>query len=544
MLQMEALTSLIVDPHVGMRTSLADILRQGGMTKIDYSVGASDAIRALKIRTFDVVLCEYDLGDGQDGQQLLEDLRHNKLISLSTIFIMVTAESDYEKVVSAAELAPTDYLLKPFAAYALLKRIARAFVQRHLFMPVYQLMELGNLREAIDACIEGAANHARYMVDFMRLRAELHVTLSEPHEAEQVYAQLLATRAVAWARLGLAKTLFMQGRFAEAEKGLQALIKENRKFLDAYDWLAKTHEARGQLESAKTVLQDAVIVSPHTIRRLRKLGAMALETGDIETAERSLRQVVSKARYSDFRDPEDHTRLVQALLKKGDAEQASAVIRDLVKSMSGLNKTPVCHSLSCAMVYSHTGDDARAAQALGDAVSACRDSIGMSSGLKIELLRSCLESKLENGASEVMLDVMRNAPSGPIMEKAMRVFKQAGRSEMAKKLMQDARRQVIELVAAGAEKAKQGDYRGAVVLMKEAAGKLPDNPQIVFNAALAMLKCLDNLGWEDDLGQQARILVERARLLDAANPRLVSLASMYQGILKKYGIRPGRSDSD
>ena len=541
MLQMDALTILIIEPHAGMRSSLRDMLKQGGMIKIDFSVGASAAIRAFKNRTYDMVLCEYDLGEGQDGQQLLEDLRHHKLISLSTVFFMVTAERAYEKVVSAAELAPTDYLLKPFTADALLERVVRAIERRNIFLPVYQLMELGNLRDAIATCLDGAARHSRHVVDFMRLRAELYVVLGEPVEAEQVYAQLLSTRAIAWARLGLAKTLYMQGRFVEAENNLQALVTENNKFLDAYDWLAKTHEAIGQLESAKAVLQDAVTLSPHAIRRLRKLGEVALETGDVDTAERSLRQVVSKARYSDFRDPEDHARLVQSLLKKGDTVQATAVIRDLDKSMGGLNKTPVCRAISSAMVYSHTGDDARAALALGEAVSACRDSIGMSSDLKIELVRSCLESKLADGASEVMLDVMRNAPSGPVMEKAMRVFEQAGHSEMAEKLVQDSRRQVIELVAAGAEKAKHGDYRGAVAFMVEAVGKLPDNPQVVFNAALAALKCLDNLGWEDALGQQARSLIERARILDAANPRLAPLTSLYQGMLKKYGIRPGRS---
>jgi hypothetical protein len=137
--------------------------------------------------------------------------------------------------------------------------------------------------------------------------------------------------------------------------------------------------------------------------------------------------------------------------------------------------------------------------------------------------------------------VMRNAPNGPVMEKAMRVFTQAGRKELAEKLMQDSRRQVIELVAAGAEKAKNGDYRGAVAFMAEAVNKLPDNPQVVFNAALAALKCLDNLGWEDALGQQAHSLIERARILDPTNPRLTPLADLYQDMLKKYGIRASHS---
>ena len=79
------------------------------------------------VRKRDLLLDEtYHIGDGQDGQHLLEDLRHNAIIPLSTLFVMVTGERQYERVVSAAELAPNDYILKPFAADTLHDRILRA----------------------------------------------------------------------------------------------------------------------------------------------------------------------------------------------------------------------------------------------------------------------------------------------------------------------------------------------------------------------------------------------------------------------------------
>ncbi|MEO7579333.1 MAG: response regulator, partial [Massilia sp.] len=93
---------------------------------------------------------------------------------------------------------------------------------------------------------------------------------------------------------------------------------------------------------------------------------------------------------------------------------------------------------------------------------------------------------------------------------------------------------VIELVAAGAVKAKEGDYRGAVALMVEAVNKLPDNPQVVFNAAVAVLKCLENMGWEERLGQYALSLIDTVRRLDPVNPKLPALAGLHQQILKKY----------
>ncbi len=537
MTALRSLTALIVEPQSGMRANLHNMLNLCGITKIDHAVSSGTAIRPLKNKSYDLILCEYDLGDGQDGQQLLEDLRHNKLIPLWTIFIIVTAERVYEKVVSAAELAPTDYILKPFTADTLLDRIARAIEKRTAFLPVYHLMEHGDLAEAIEVCRLGQEKHRKYATDFMRLRAELHVILGEAAEAEAIYQELLETKAVAWARLGLAKTLFMQGEFGEAEQLLAALVEENSKYMDAYDWLAKTHEAVGQLPEAKDVLADAVTISPHAVRRLRKLGEVALEAGDLETAERSFQKVVTKAKYSEFRDPEDHVRLVRALVRKGSTDQAATVIRDLEKSLAGSSKTPACRAVSSALLHTELGNAEQAAAELAAAVAACRETVGLSNDLKMELAKSCLQHNLDDGASEVMRDVMSNVADDAALAKAMAVFEQAGRKELAETVASQSRRQVVELVSSGAEKARLGDFRGAVELMAAAVHKLPENPQVVFNAAVAVLKYLENLGWENKLGEQARIYIESARRLDPANPRLVPLTALYQSILKKYGIR-------
>src|SRR4051812_3220827 len=220
--ELDGLSALIIEPHAGMRASIHNMLNLCGLTKIEHAGSSGAAIKHLGLKSFDLILCEYDLDGGQDGQQLLEDLRHHNLITLSTMFFMVTGEGDYGKVVSAAELAPTDYILKPFTADRLLERIARALERRNAFMPVYQLMEEGSQREAIEACGAGERAHPRYAIDFMRLRAELHMFLGEPDQAEPIYQRLVEARAIAWARLGLAKTLFVRARLDEARGILEA----------------------------------------------------------------------------------------------------------------------------------------------------------------------------------------------------------------------------------------------------------------------------------------------------------------------------------
>jgi DNA-binding NarL/FixJ family response regulator/thioredoxin-like negative regulator of GroEL len=527
--------ALLVEPHAGMRVSLHNMLNLCGITKIEHALTAGTAIRAIQNKVFDLVLCEYDLGVGQDGQQLLEDVRHHKLTPLSTIFIMVTAERAYAKVVSAAELAPSDYLLKPFTADTLLERVLKAIEKRKAFVDVHNLMEQGAIREALAACLEGEKNYPKYAIDFMRFRAELHVVLGEAAEAEALYAHLFELKAVAWARLGLAKTLFMQGRYDEAEGILTNLVAENDKYMDAYDWLSKTHEAIGALPEAKSVLDTAVMVSPHGVRRLRKLGALALETGDIETAETVLKKVVNKAKFSEFRDPEDHVKLVNALVKKGDHDQAKSVIRDLEKNMAGIKKTEACRAISAAMVHALTGD-ARLNQELDAAVLANREDIGLSNELKLGLAKSCLENNKEDAASEVILEVMRNAPNQSMVTKALGIFESAGKGHLGKELAQRSQKEVKDLVALGVQKAKEGDYRGSVDLMSSAARKSPDNPQVVLNAALAALKCLENLGWDPATGSLAKQLIESAARLDPMNTRLKAIRGLYEELQKRYGI--------
>lgn len=533
---LKGLNALLVEPHQGMRTSLHNLLNQCGLTRIDDVPNATQAIRQLAIKHYDLVLCEYELEGGQDGQQMLEDLRQQHLVPADTMFFMVTGEGHFDKVVSAAELAPCDYILKPFTADNLLERIGRARDRRALFLPLYQLIEAGGQREAIAAAQAGAAAHPRHAVDFLRLCAEQHLFLGEPAEAEQIYQALYASKSIAWARLGQAKALFLRQRYGEAQAMLEELLSHHRNFIEAYDWLARAHEAASQLAQAQAVLTDAVELSPHAVRRLRRLGEVALETGDVDTAERSFKQVINKARYSEFRDPEDHAKLVQAVLRKGDAGQAAGVIRDLDKALAGKGKAAACSAIASAMLHEYAGDEARLAQSLDNALAACRSAPGLSGELKIELARNCLLHGREEQAAGVIREVLGNAASNAAMGRAMALLERAGHGELATRLAQESRQQVVELVAAGAALAGQGDYAGAVALMQEAVRQLPDNPQVLFNAAVAVLKCLDHGAWDERLGQEAARLIDGVRRLDPLNAKLKALAELHQQILKKHNI--------
>lgn len=534
------LTVLIVDPNQGMRGSLQNMLNQAGITRIESAVNAGTAIKQLTKRGYDIILCEYDLGgpqgDGQDGQQLLEDLRHHRLITASTIFIMLTSEGVYDKVVSAAELTPTDYVLKPFTVDMLSSRIKRALERRTALLPVWQLAAQGKPVEAIRACATAAIASPRYALDFLRLKAELHVASGEHAQAGAIYREVLAERPLGWAGLGLARTMLAQGQVEDARDTLAALVQANPRLMAAYDLLARCHEQLGSSLDAQKVLEEAVSISPHMVRRLRKLGEVALENGDAEAAEKSFKQVVSKARYSEFRNPEDHVNLVKAMVTRGDVAGAGGVIRDLERSMRGNANVDACKAYSSALLLEKMGKVSAAVAELSNAVSAARTSSGLSPNLKIGLAQACLEHQMDEQASNVMMSVMGDTSNQVTVDQAMNVFVRAGRPDLADGMGQQLRAQAQILLGVADEKRNMGDVRGAVQTLLEALHMAPGNLQVMVAVAGGILRQVNELGWDHALGEVASEQIERLRAMDAGHPRLAALTEELQQARRKYGM--------
>lgn len=536
---LENLSVLVVEANQGMRAQLRAMLEGFQITAVQFAPSAGAAVRKLRERRFDLILCEYNLGDGQDGQHLLEDLRHQQIIPLETMFIMISSERSYERIVGAAELAPNDYILKPLTAGALFARLQRSIAKRAAFLPVYRMIASGDTQEAIDACVQAEQQYPAYRTDFMRLRADLHAGQGQIQQAEAVYRDVLATKPIPWARLGLARMLFANRRLDEAESILEALVAESSYYLDAYDMLARVREEKGFHHQACDVLASAVELSPHRVGRLRRFGELAASAGEFEKAERAFEEVVRKGKYSDFRDPEDHLRLVKAQLARQRFAEAEATIRDLERTMAGTPATSACSALSRALLHRSRGEPDAAREAMKAAVAAGRQSEHLSTTLKCELIKGCLDNQLEAEGSEVVVDTLRNAADEHTIRMTRAVLSERGRDDLSARIEERLHAEVREYISAGAQRAQAGDYDGAVTAMMNAVRKMPGNPHVLFNAALALLRHIEHNGWNERFAAQARTLIQRTRRLDPANPRLDAINDFLRGLVRKYGIRPG-----
>ena len=136
------LSYLIVDDFENFRLSMRQILRNCGADKIESVANASAAVQYCAYNHVDVVLCDYNLGEGKNGQHILEELRYKKLLKRSSLFLMVTAETSKEMVMGAREYQPDGYLTKPINRAMLEKRLGGLIAQRNALLPILHVQAL------------------------------------------------------------------------------------------------------------------------------------------------------------------------------------------------------------------------------------------------------------------------------------------------------------------------------------------------------------------------------------------------------------------
>jgi len=116
-----AVSVLIVDDQQSMRGICKYILTQLGFTNIIEAKSGRDALGKLEKSNVDLMISDWNMED-IDGLTLLRVIRkHPKTQSMP--FIMATGRSDKEQVKEAISSGVNNYIIKPFDASTMKKRI-------------------------------------------------------------------------------------------------------------------------------------------------------------------------------------------------------------------------------------------------------------------------------------------------------------------------------------------------------------------------------------------------------------------------------------
>jgi CheY-like chemotaxis protein/predicted negative regulator of RcsB-dependent stress response len=531
---------LLVDRHTTARNSLRIILSTLGVTTVHSAGTSAEVLRQVRANSFDIILADYYLEDGRDGQQLLEELRQKHLISLSTVFMVITAERAYNNVVSVAELAPDDYLIKPFTAEQLQRRLARAIYKKQFFENVFQHLDNGAFADALATCEALIGKEELFAFDTLRFKGEILNALGRYEEAQAVYKQVLESATVPWARMGLAISLRGQEQLADAEALGSALIDEFPEYLAAYDFVASVREESGNLIEAQEVLLRAAEISSNNSLRQRMVGDIAMRNNDLETAERAYGKVLERHRGSTLGSIDDYTNLTRVMIDNGHTEGARKITKDLRRDWRGKSQGELAALVMDSLCLHHEGEPDKARQSLEKALALHQDvnvdSKNHSQKISIDLAHACLVSGNETVAQEILSKVAaENHEDRNMIAQIQNVFSKTGLENTGQILLAKVGREIVDLNNRGVLAARSGDLEASVQMLIQAAERVP-NLQFLVNACKAIFTLLERNGWDDELGKRGLRYLEMAQAKEMRNPKVVSARQLYCQVSRKYGI--------
>ncbi len=112
---------LIVDDYKTMLRIVRNLLKQLGFDNVDEATDGSQALQKLRSKPFSLVISDWNM-EPMNGLQLLKECRADTQLK-DVHFIIVTTESKTENVVAAKQAGVDNYIVKPFNAATLKKKL-------------------------------------------------------------------------------------------------------------------------------------------------------------------------------------------------------------------------------------------------------------------------------------------------------------------------------------------------------------------------------------------------------------------------------------
>ncbi len=144
---------LVVEHTEVYRGILKKILMDIGANDIRVTSTGKEAIASCQENQYDIVFCDFDLGRGKTGLQVLEELR----------FI----------VLSCLEHKPNIFITKPFTHNDLKSRLDKVFQQQNHLRKTVAAMDNQEFKAALFYCEQELKAGTRYEIWCLKTRCEL-----------------------------------------------------------------------------------------------------------------------------------------------------------------------------------------------------------------------------------------------------------------------------------------------------------------------------------------------------------------------------------
>ncbi|WP_148862393.1 tetratricopeptide repeat-containing response regulator [Marinobacter fonticola] len=523
--------ALIVDDFENFRLSMRQMLWGLGLGHIDAVSNGAAAIQNCTYDQYDIVLCDYNLGTGKSGQHVLEELRHRKLLRRTSLFVMVTAETSKEMVMGAREYHPDGYLTKPINQAALSQRLHALFHQRSVLYPINREIDLENLPKAISLCTQLLPQQPRYKTWILKTMSDLYYQVGDYSHARKVCEDVLASREIAWARLGLGRVQIAERRYQEAAHTLQILVEHQPDLMEAYDLQAQALAAAGKPAAAQRTLETAAKLSPNAILRQRNLAIMATENQDLDVASAAWRKTVHLGMHSIHDDPEHYLNLGRSLSELSDddhSEEGQAHAEEALRTLQAVKKRfPDAEEehrqsiLVQSRVHASQGR-AKEAEQLVECIVTRVDEASMAPETVLELARTLFAIDHRNEAEKRLYTLSQRFPDDKELQRSIG-------SLLDEPVSFRKRVKARRLNRQGISAFESGDLNAAVKTFQEALSFVPKHAALNLNLVQVRLKQLEAQPQDQSMLDECKRSLENLRNLSPNNQQY----RRYQSLQRK-----------
>lgn len=133
--ELDKLKILLVDDDSAMRNLVRDILRAFGVGQIKVASDGQEAYRKLRWYAPDMVILDWQMSP-MTGLELLKHIRNDADSPNPYVpVVMLTAHTDFDRVIECRDAGATSFLAKPIAPETLYRRIVWVIEGRQFAFP-------------------------------------------------------------------------------------------------------------------------------------------------------------------------------------------------------------------------------------------------------------------------------------------------------------------------------------------------------------------------------------------------------------------------
>jgi len=116
---------LLIDDQKSIRDIAKFMLQQAGFQHVDECDNGPEALQLMRIKNHNLVISDWNM-EPMTGLELLQTIRKDPRLA-KTPFIMMTGQADAKYVQIAAKAGVNNYVVKPFSAEVIQKKIEQVF---------------------------------------------------------------------------------------------------------------------------------------------------------------------------------------------------------------------------------------------------------------------------------------------------------------------------------------------------------------------------------------------------------------------------------